>query len=351
MDAVSAPAGGAAAPPARGAGPGVSYQAAASPGSTRTPLPRRGAGTRELPLGGRYVLTWVLDDTSRHAITYLADDGATGARVCLSWLRGDRAASPADIERYLRGVATLTSVRHPHVVALLDGGVAPDGRPYFVTEWLPGRPLRWFLAARGAVPLPYAAGALCQVLAGLGAAHQHGVIHRDVTPDHILVVPTADGAVVKLTGFGSAKSILAADGTATAWGVPAGTPGYGPPEQLRGQPIDGRADLFAVGVVFFEMLAGFPPYRGATAMDIARAILKDPIPELPGGVPAEARVAAATVLSRALAKLPAERFPTAQAMREALLPLAGQHAFGDFAGLDLDAPMDDGSAGGAEGGR
>ncbi len=207
------------------------------------------------------------------------------------------------------------------------------GAVYFVMEWVPGAHLSTFMA-RGPIPLPEAAGALCQVLEGLEAAHQAGVLHRDVTPHHLLVVPTDEGAVVKLFGFGIAKALIGAEATVTRYGRAVGTPRYMSPEQLRGRPLDARSDLFSAGLVLYEMLAGRPAYAGETSTDVARTVLYDPPPPLPADLPVPTRAAVAPVLARVLAKAPADRFPSALAFRDALVPLAGRFALGDFAALD-----------------
>ncbi len=317
----------------------------AAAGDVAAATPTRGLGPApgaaepsfdgSLPLGNRYVLRRQ-HSASAHGRLFEALDLETGAAVAVKVLEGKGSIPDEDWKRYLRGVEALGRVAHRHVVRLLDAGLTPAGAPYFVLEWVPGAPLERFLA-RGQVPLPEAAGALCQVLEGLQAAHDAGVVHRDVTVKHILVVPTDEGAVVKLFGFGIAKAVIGADGTVTRYGRAVGTPRSMAPEQLKGQPIDGRADVFSAGIVLFEMLAGRPPYTGESLNEVTRAILFDPPPVLPDDVPAATRAAVGPALARALAKDRKDRFPTARAFRDAIAPLAGRFAAGDFAALEGQA--------------
>ncbi len=284
-----------------------------------------------LPLGGRYALRRPPHE-SRHGRLYEAYDLEAGRPVGLKVLDGRGAVSEPDMRRYVRGLEALARVVHPNVVRFLDAGVSPAGAPYFVMEWVPGLPIRHYLK-RGAVPLPEAAGALCQSLEGLEAAHAAGILHRDVTPDHLLVVPTDAGAVVKLFGFGIARSVLGDDGTVTRWGQAIGTPRYMSPEQLMGKPLDARADVWSAGTVLFEMLAGRSAYPEKGLTEVVVAVLRQPTPSLPPDVSAETRAAIDPTLARALAKDLDARFATARAFREALLPLAGPFAVADQAGL------------------
>ncbi|MHC4391337.1 MAG: protein kinase domain-containing protein [Planctomycetota bacterium] len=365
------PSAGSSAPPTRVAGaapPATRVGAAASePASTRavappkpagavpdtTPLPGPvveavptrplGAGaafdrmvaTDTLPLGGRYMLRRMVSDESRHGTTYEGFDLQDKVSVCIKVLKGRGAVSEDEFRRYMHGVDALSRIRHHHVVALLDGGTTPDGKPYVVTEWVPGFPVRRFLAQYGTFPLAQAAGVVCQLLEGLAAVHQAGVIHRNITPGHLLLVPTQRGAVVKLFGFGIAKAIVGANHTETRWGIPVGSPGYMAPEQLLGRPLDPRSDLFACGVTLWEMLVGRQPVTGENAVEVAQAVFSTPPTPLPESLDAGVRARVDPILARALARGPGHRFGTALALREALTPLAGPLALGDFEGAAL----------------
>lgn len=285
-----------------------------------------GTAARPALLAGRYALRRPAAEDRRGTL-YEAWDELERRPVALEVLAVRGAVPDDDLLRYARGVSALVRIAHPNVVRFLGSGATPEGRPFFVMEWVPGRALAEFLRERGRVPVPEATGAISQVLAGLEAAHAAGVIHRNVTPRHILVVPTDAGAVVKLGGFGLAKG-LAGEDSFTRWSPAIGEPAYMSPEQLRGERLDERADVWSAGVVLFEMVAGRRPFAGASAGEVARAVLGGEGAPGTTGVPA-----LDAVLARALARDRAARFPGAAAFRAALVPLAGALARADLAGM------------------
>src|SRR5205823_2124440 len=205
----------------------------------------------------------------------------------------------------------------PNILAVHDVG-DHEGKPYIVTELLEGETLQARLAP-GAIPPEAAQSIARQIAQGLAAAHAKGIVHRDLKPANLFL--TRDGRV-KILDFGVAKLLLSGHGTLTEGGpavhtrtgVPIGTPAYMSPEQLRGEPVDERSDLFSFGCVLHEMLAGSRPFSGNSIEEMAAAILRDAPAPLPSQVPAQL----ARVVARCLEKLPGQRFQSAVEMSAAL---------------------------------
>ncbi len=240
------------------------------------------------------------------ANVYLATQRSLERKVALKVMAAALAADPTFCERFLREGKTLARLSHPHTVTIHDIGNVGE-LYYMAMEYLPNGTLKERIAA-GLTP-EQGVTLIRQIASALGYAHAQGLVHRDVKPANILF--RADGTAV-LSDFGIAKSLD--DRTQfTQAGFAVGTPSYMSPEQARGQEIDGRADLYALGVVLYEILVGELPYRGTDALSTALAHLTEPLPELPvhHGRYQE-------VLRKLLAKDPAERYPDADALVLAL---------------------------------
>lgn len=240
------------------------------------------------------------------ASVYLATQRSLERKVALKVMAAALAADPSFCERFLREGKTLARLSHPHTVTIHDIGNVGE-LYYMAMEYLPNGTLKERIAA-GLTP-EQGVTLIRQIASALGYAHAQGLVHRDVKPANILF--RADGTAV-LSDFGIAKSLD--DRTQfTQAGFAVGTPSYMSPEQARGQEIDGRADLYALGVVLYEILVGKLPYTGTDALSTALAHLTEPLPELPvhHGRYQE-------VLRKLLAKDPAERFPDAAALLRAL---------------------------------
>jgi serine/threonine protein kinase/tetratricopeptide (TPR) repeat protein len=240
-------------------------------------------------------------------VVYEAFDERLERPVALKLLRQD-AADPSAGERLTREARVAARVVHPLICQVYDLGNA-DGRPFIAMELVTGESLADRLA-RGALAPADALRTAAAILDALAVLHGHGIVHRDLKPSNIFLSP----AGVKLLDFGLARPLHApSDVTGqplTAAGMFVGTPQYASPEQLTGAAVDARSDLFSAAVVAFEMLAGRPPFTGATLPALAHAVMYDAPPVLTG---AAAVAAADRVLHRALAKSPVERYPTAEA--------------------------------------
>lgn len=243
-------------------------------------------------------------------VVYAAHDQRLDRPVALKMLR----AAPDDAqarERLRREARAAASVNHPNVCQVYDIG-EDSGEMFVAMELLEGEPLSARLA-RGPLEFEEAVGTACAVLVALDALHQRGVVHRDLKPSNIFLTTHA----LKLLDFGLARPMpTALADTQTNLTVPGailGTPSYMAPEQIRGEAVDVRADLFAMGIVIFEMLAGRLPFVGRSFIDVFHAITSQPAPAIDG----PGRILN-PLLDRALAKVPGNRFPTARAMNEAL---------------------------------
>ncbi|MGH2767360.1 MAG: Stk1 family PASTA domain-containing Ser/Thr kinase [Actinomycetota bacterium] len=201
---------------------------------------------------------------------YRARDLVLGRTVALKILPADRASRSGFIERFRAEAQAAARLSHPNVVQVHDWG-ATESTYFMVMEYVRGKSLRHILAARGAVAPRQAAEMVLQLLAALGAAHGQGLVHRDVKPENLLV--TVEGGV-KVTDFGIARAADAKSAT----GELLGTVAYAAPEQIRGEDVDGRCDLYAAGCVMYELLTGAPPFEG----DVARVLHQ----HLSGRVPA-----------------------------------------------------------------
>jgi serine/threonine protein kinase len=281
-------------------------------------------GARAEVLARRYAIVREVGRSSRGR-TYEAQDLLAGVRVCLKVLEGP-ALREEDRRRFVRGAEALRRVVHPNVAQLRDAGALSPSSLYVATDWVEGRPLSEILAGGARLPLARAAAIIDRALAGLEAAHGAGIVHRDVTAAHVLVRAGAGGERARLIGFGIAKAVASDDATVTTWGVAIGTPRYMAPEQLRGRPLDARSDVFAAGVLLYLATAGRVPFDGARTIDVARAILTEPTPPLPPEVAAPTRGRLDPLLARALAKEPAERFPSIADLRRALAAAAAEDA-------------------------
>ncbi len=240
-------------------------------------------------------------------VVYEAFDERLERPVALKLLRHD-AADPSAAERLVREARVAARVVHPLICQVFDLGASRE-QPYIAMELVAGESLA-DRVARGPLPPGDALRLGAAMLDALAVLHDHGIVHRDLKPSNVFLTPIG----VKLLDFGLARPLAAVGDVTgaplTAAGMFVGTPQYASPEQLTGAPVDARADLFSAAVVVFEMLAGRPPFGGATLPALAHAVLHEAPPVLTGS-PAVA--AADRVLHRALAKTAAERHPTAAA--------------------------------------
>jgi serine/threonine-protein kinase len=246
--------------------------------------------------------------------------------VAIKFLHAAVAHDTQLVQRFEVEARAMSRLCHPNCISVIDYGV--EGLPYLVMDLVEGTPLR-SLIAQGRLPPRRAVSIARQVLAGLEYAHAHGVIHRDVKPENILVEQTSGlEDHVRLLDFGLAK--LMDGGSKATVGVCLGTPSYMAPEQMDEAPVDKRVDIYTTGIVLYEMLTGKKPFDGKEISEIFLQQLESsppPFRKVLPGVPLPADLEA--IVMRALEKSPAERFPSALKMRDAL---------GRISGLDTAAP-------------
>jgi tRNA A-37 threonylcarbamoyl transferase component Bud32/tetratricopeptide (TPR) repeat protein len=247
------------------------------------------------------------------AIVYLARETATGRRVAIKVLRPELAAS-LHAERFLQEIEIISGFVHPNILPLIKSGRTADTL-YYVAPYVDGESLRAHLKRQGQLSVDEAVRIVREVAYALDYACRHSVVHRDIKPENILL---ADGhALVADFGFASAVT-LAGDHRFTAKGLAVGTPAYMSPEQAGADArIDGRSDIYSLGCVLYELLAGSPPIRGITPQQVLAQHLAAEVPPL-WHVRRTVPSALEDVILKALAKAPADRYPTAGAFADAL---------------------------------
>jgi Tol biopolymer transport system component/tRNA A-37 threonylcarbamoyl transferase component Bud32 len=252
------------------------------------------------------------------ATVYLAEDLKHKRKVAVKVLRPELAATLGP-ERFLREIEVAAQLTHPHILPLHDSGDA-DGFLYYVMPYIEGQSLREKLATEGELPIAEAVKILREVVDALASAHKHGVVHRDIKPDNVLLSETH----AMVTDFGVAKAVHEATGreTLTTAGVALGTPSYMAPEQAAADPhIDQRADIYAIGVLAYELLAGRPPFTGATSQMVLAAHMTqtpEPVTAHRAAVPP----ALAALVMKCLEKKPADRWQSAEELLPQLEVLA-----------------------------
>ena len=255
------------------------------------------------------------------AVVFRARDSVLGRLAALKVLSPTLAADQAFRVRFLRESRAVASVEEPHIIPVYGAGDA-DGVLYIATKFVSGGDLADVLQrAGGALEPPRAAMFIEQVAAALDAAHAAGLVHRDVKPGNVLVdVAQGRGEHAYLSDFGLSKPAMAATGL-TATGTFLGTPDYAPPEQIRGQPVDGRGDQYSLACMAFALLTGNLPFHRQETMATLFAHLNDPVPPL-AQFRGDLSSGTDAVLARGLAKEAADRYPRcgefAAALRDAL---------------------------------
>ncbi|TVR65595.1 MAG: serine/threonine protein kinase [Gemmatimonadales bacterium] len=220
-------------------------------------------------LAGRYRVLRRLGVGAMGAV-YVAEHTRIGRRDAIKVLRAAMARDPEAIARFTRGARNVSRIRHPNVCTLYDFGNTEEGFHFLAMEFVDGLTLGSLLEEEGPLPAHRAADLIGQVGEALQAAHTLGIIHRDLKPDNIMVARTADGGEqIKVVDFDIARGPAEEEGPAvTRHGFVVGTPEYMSPEQLTGDPLDGRSDIYSMALVLFRMLTGRLPFEGETAQEI-----------------------------------------------------------------------------------
>ncbi|HEX6642788.1 MAG TPA: serine/threonine-protein kinase, partial [Thermoanaerobaculia bacterium] len=281
-------------------------------------------------LDGKYEIVGLLGVGGMGEV-YKASHVHLGAFRCIKVVKPSLLADEAYRQRFLREARMATQIHHPNLAAVHDFSILADGTSYMVAEFIDGTTVRQWETANGRFPLPMAVEVTLQVLAGLDHIHRRGLLHRDISADNVMLSFDADDhLLVKIIDLGVAKDVRTSnEGDTTQTGVFMGNPKYMSPEQLgeleEGETLDGRTDLYSLGVVLFEMLTGVPPFVARTPngyivkhlTEAPRTFQEaDPALDLPAGVEA--------VVQRALEKNRARRHASARAFAESLAPFGAR---------------------------
>ncbi|PZR08217.1 MAG: hypothetical protein DI536_25245 [Archangium gephyra] len=254
---------------------------------------------------------------------YLGEHTGIGSRVAIKFLHEHLASNADLVQRFYAEARAVNVIGHANIVSIFDMNVLPPSRYYLVMEYLEGNSLDTQIA-QGPVPMTRAVPILAQVCDALDQAHQLGVVHRDLKPENLMLVKRGrQNDFVKILDFGIAKLHVNMAGRKTATGVIIGTPDYMAPEQAGGENIDGRTDLYSLGIIAYELATGKTPFAGMpiTAMLVAHLTQEPKAPHL---INPNVPVAVSSAIMKAIAKKPAERFTTcgdfAVALEEAIKP-------------------------------
>lgn len=254
---------------------------------------------------------------------YEAQHAMLGRRAAVKILRRELAADTRMVARFIREARAVNMIRHPNIVDIYEFGELPDGRPYYIMELLEGNNLRAMIQRQGRLSPVEALEVLEPVCAAVLAAHEMGVVHRDLKSSNIVVNRTDDGLVVKLLDFGVAKLLQPEVGERglTTEGTLIGSSLAMSPEQVRCTPVDHRSDIYALGILLYQMLTGSYPFWSDHEPELLRMHLEDPAPRPSDSAPVSPSVDA--VVLRCLEKHPDDRYQTVKELLEAFREAAG----------------------------
>ncbi len=273
-------------------------------------------------MAGAYVLGRELASGGGGTV-YEAKHKILGRPAAVKVLRRQLAASPQMNARFVQEAVAVNMIKHPNIVDIFEFGELPDGRPFYVMELLEGIDLRSILTERGRFPPSEVLEILEPVCSALQAAHDKGIVHRDLKASNVFIGMSHGKKVVKLLDFGIAKLMRpdAGEGGLTVVGTRLGTSYTMAPEQVRGDSVDARTDIYALGVVVYHLVTGQYPFRAETMTDIERQHLEAPPPRPSQAAPVSP--ALDTVVLRCMEKQAERRYPTTKAFIEALREAAG----------------------------
>ena len=256
------------------------------------------------------------------ADVYLAEQTSLGRYVAVKVLRADTLRHPAAVERFEQEARAAASLVHGNIVQVHEVACI-DGLQFLAEEYVAGPTLRTWLKVRGPLDARQALALLGQVGSALVRAAQQGIVHRDIKPENLLLTSAGD---VKVADFGLVR-VLSEDSELTRDGMTLGTPLYMSPEQAEGRPVDARSDLYSLGATIYHLLAGRPPFTGSSAIAVAMAQIKDPVPSL-STVRPDLPAGLCEIVEQMLAKDPADRFSSPQDLLTAVGSLEHRLALG-----------------------
>ncbi len=264
-------------------------------------------------IAGRYEVLSLLGSGGMGQVYRVVDRELHGETVALKLLHPQLSQDPSIFERFRNEVALARSLAHPNIVRTFDLGKAPEGYYYLTMEYVEGKSLKEFIEQSGALPVQKASQILLQILDAVSYAHEKGIIHRDLKPANVIYFESGE---VKLVDFGTAR-LLKSKLELTPTGHIIGTPYYMSPEQIRGEEVDVRTDLYALGIIGYELAMGKRPFESDNYIAAAFKQLNEEFPSMSGGrrsVPAWYEAA----VRKAAAKLKADRFLDAKEFSDAI---------------------------------
>ena len=270
---------------------------------------------------------------------YLGENPQIGRRAAVKILHDQFRTQQEIARRFFDEARAVNRIRHENILEILDLATLPDGSYYILMEHLEGETLKSFLRRVKRIG-PAAAGAIgLQILAGVGATHAEGIVHRDLKPANVFLTRGRNGVVVKLLDFGVAKLSEPGDAQTTSAGSVLGTPAYMAPEQAAGRTteVDARADLYAVGVLLYELLAGRTPFEAGGVAELYHDQMLR-VPDAPSARAPELSPAVDAFVLKALQKRREDRFQTAGEMSAALAEATGARADGLELPIELESP-------------
>jgi serine/threonine-protein kinase len=275
-------------------------------------------------VAGKYRIDRVIGSGAMGAV-FAADDEALGRRVAVKTMWKEHVRSPELVQRFLNEARAAARIESEHVARIFDLGQTALGAPFIVLELLEGADLAQTVESRASLPVPEVVGWVMQALEGIAEAHALGILHRDLKPANLFLARKRDGtSSIKIIDFGISKDLRAlpvGPALTTTTGM-LGSPAYMAPEQLRdARTVDARADIWAIGIILYELLAGDVPFRATSVADLCVAIHKHdfaPVRSHRPDVPASLD----DVVRRCLALDADARFPNVASLAEALVPFA-----------------------------
>jgi serine/threonine-protein kinase len=281
-----------------------------------TPLRPSGGQTADLVgqvIADRYHIQKKLGEGGMGQV-YLAEHVKMGRRCAVKIMSPAMMKDPDAISRFNREAANASRIGHPNVCSIYDFGETPDGLIYLAMEFIEGRSLNAILDESGTLPIPRAASIITQCADALQVAHDLEIVHRDLKPDNIMVITAKGRDTVKVVDFGIAKAVGAEGGAqkVTKTGFVVGTPEYMSPEQLAGDPVDGRSDLYSLALVFYRMLTGGTPFPAESQQEtMIKRLTDDPLPLASARPDIRFPPELQRVMDRALARMPQDRYASA----------------------------------------
>ena len=249
---------------------------------------------------------------------YLAEHIRMGRRCAIKLMNPNLLNDPDSLDRFTREAKNASLLNHPHVAGVYDFGETADGIVYLAMEFVEGESLASILNRKHAIPERRALDLGCQVADALSAAHELGIVHRDLKPDNIMICQPKPGQLlVKVVDFGIAKATQGSHQTVTRTGYVVGTPAYMSPEQILGETLDGRSDLYSLGCILFEMLSGQRAFAGPSGEVSMRRRLTEPPPRLRSVKHALSK-SLDDIVTKSMARSPEQRFQSAAELRHAL---------------------------------